>query len=929
MAEQDPVKYFQGEIKRLNYYNSQFLVDRDFNDEQLYHKQMRRLHNRALHTWGIVEGLQVERVQNESKVTVSPGIAIDRLGQEVVLAKRSDALGLDEFGANAQVYVTIRYRDVTDPADKDTSDTQAEGERYRRWTERPEVKASATEPAADAPEVLLAVVKLDGARAVADVLPSKRRYAGSRIGSSADGREFGIYADPAGAWHFFDGGTGTDRLTIDDKGNVGVGTPPTTARLSVLTSPGPYDGTLVDFVVEGPYRLSLRSKAPARDTVSYHFDLVNNLGNRFDDFLVFDRGSVGVGTVPSQKLHVKGTVYSESGGFMFPDGTTQATAAGTATIPARNVSAGTFGEGVGGGNYTFPAAVYWGTAAARTEMKEDAGVPASRSGFFETNAPVNYYPGANSWQHLIEARHSNNANNYALQIAGSFFDQNLYVRKTNNNGAAGWSRFVLINSGGKAGLGTDNPLGPLSIGDSSVAGSDGYIVIGKKTAAGSTRHFRIGFDDSLNFTIGDYGHSNNAGTWAAQLAINWEAPANSLYIDSVGNIGVGTAKPVSQLTVRKDAVGALGPVLTLMNNGGSGGAGGAIDFHCYNALGKAAGARVQSLDDGSLSAHVSFQTKKPGSNDNALVERMRINSGGDVSIGSNAYSGAKLVVDTGGGTGSSLKCEHRGSNFIVRPYSDGGSVTVIENTGGGALLVNPGGGNVGIGANGPTVRLAVGGNGKDVYATDVWVERNLHVQGNETLTQGGRGRLRIGTAWSYVGIYAETSSTNAANDLILGASSNTVRVEQNLVVSGAISCGGRIALKTVHGTYVTAEPGQGAKMRTNNTRLEWEQFTLEMACSREFKENISDLTADEATATLRQLNPVKYDYKGDRAFRPNLGFIAEEMPANLASVDRRTISPFEVVPVLTRVLKEQQECIARLEEAVRALREEVGRGRPV
>lgn len=88
-------------------------------------------------------------------------------------------------------------------------------------------------------------------------------------------------------------------------------------------------------------------------------------------------------------------------------------------------------------------------------------------------------------------------------------------------------------------------------------------------------------------------------------------------------------------------------------------------------------------------------------------------------------------------------------------------------------------GNVGIGGNSPAVKLAVGSNGTNVYNTDVWVENNIHVQGNEALTQGGRGRLRVGTAWSYVGLYAENSSTGVANDLVLGAGSGIVRVGSN------------------------------------------------------------------------------------------------------------------------------------------------------
>jgi hypothetical protein len=79
----------------------------------------------------------------------------------------------------------------------------------------------------------------------------------------------------------------------------------------------------------------------------------------------------------------------------------------------------------------------------RTLFRDDAGLQGNagaRSGFFETSAPTNYYAGANSWQHLIEARHTNDGNNYAMQIAGSFFDQEFYVRKTNNVASTAWSR---------------------------------------------------------------------------------------------------------------------------------------------------------------------------------------------------------------------------------------------------------------------------------------------------------------------------------------------------------------------------------------------------------------------------------------------------------------------------------------------------------
>lgn len=117
----------------------------------------------------------------------------------------------------------------------------------------------------------------------------------------------------------------------------------------------------------------------------------------------------------------------------------------------------------------------------------------------------------------------------------------------------------------------------------------------------------------------------------------------------------------------------------------------------------------------------------------------------------------------------------------------------VRKSGATDVFVSGTNGNVGIGASAPAVKLAVKGNGTNVYNTDVWVENNMHIQGNETMAQGGRGRLRIGSVWGYNGLYAEQTSTAANNDLILGASSGIVRVgpggasQQNLYLMNGIN----------------------------------------------------------------------------------------------------------------------------------------------
>lgn len=107
-----------------------------------------------------------------------------------------------------------------------------------------------------------------------------------------------------------------------------------------------------------------------------------------------------------------------------------------------------------------------------------------------------------------------------------------------------------INVTGNVGIGTTKPLGPLSVGDSSVAGSDGFLVIGKMAGTGGgNRHFRIGFDANFNFVIGDYGNNNGAGTWLSPFAMAYSAPSNSLYINGNGSVGIGTNSPGAKLDV--------------------------------------------------------------------------------------------------------------------------------------------------------------------------------------------------------------------------------------------------------------------------------------------------------------------------------------------------------------------------------------------
>jgi hypothetical protein len=199
--------------------------------------------------------------------------------------------------------------------------------------------------------------------------------------------------------------------------------------------------------------------------------------------------NVGIGTTsPSYKLHVTGDIYANGGwfrvsgtngicwesygpGWYVQDGTWLRTYnnasiwANTGTIATNGsfscgyggtsgpsggaIFSGSVGVGTSTPSYTLDlntGTFAFGNGNVRTQSRDDAGLQGNagaQSGFFETSAPspVGDWPvGASSWWHMIDCRHSNNSNNYALQIAGSFFNQDLYYRKTNGSANTPWTK---------------------------------------------------------------------------------------------------------------------------------------------------------------------------------------------------------------------------------------------------------------------------------------------------------------------------------------------------------------------------------------------------------------------------------------------------------------------------------------------------------
>lgn len=75
------------ELERITFFNGQQLTADDLSALQRANRELRWLHNRSLHRWGIGLGLDVTGQKGDSAVTISPGYGVDCLGREIILTE--------------------------------------------------------------------------------------------------------------------------------------------------------------------------------------------------------------------------------------------------------------------------------------------------------------------------------------------------------------------------------------------------------------------------------------------------------------------------------------------------------------------------------------------------------------------------------------------------------------------------------------------------------------------------------------------------------------------------------------------------------------------------------------------------------------------------------------------------------------------------
>jgi hypothetical protein len=97
-----------GALERVHYFEGMLLGVNDFEQEQTYFRSKLRRHNRLLHGWGVVTGLEVTPVgSGNAQVSVAPGYALDPCGNEVIV----EAPATVDVPSEGGVLLAVRFEE--------------------------------------------------------------------------------------------------------------------------------------------------------------------------------------------------------------------------------------------------------------------------------------------------------------------------------------------------------------------------------------------------------------------------------------------------------------------------------------------------------------------------------------------------------------------------------------------------------------------------------------------------------------------------------------------------------------------------------------------------------------------------------------------------------------------------------------------------
>ena len=394
-------------------------------------------------------------------------------------------------------------------------------------------------------------------------------------------------------YFFTNGNITTPKLTIASGGNVGIGTTsPTNAKLHIFqASSGASEYTLggaPELTLESGQNTDLYFLSPNTGSARIWFGSpASNIaggiiythnatpasgymyfvaGNNVERMRIQGNGNIGIGTSsPAYKLDVAGEIRSSSGGFRFPDGTVQTTAATGGGGGSVTSVFGRTGAVVAATNdYTW-AQINKSTSSLGDLQTRSAGdlnagtVPIGRLGVSGTANDTTFLRGDNTWAVPSgNSQWASGTNNISYNTGNVGIGTTTPVRQLH----------LVHQSNGQAPVGIDEYGAAPDIrfrrAEGTIANPSGVTfnkAIGAISAAGyggangfSAYRGLISFNASENWT------DSAQGTFIAfyNTATGGSTTSEKMRIDPSGNVGIGTTSPVYKLDVAGQIRSSMG-----------------------------------------------------------------------------------------------------------------------------------------------------------------------------------------------------------------------------------------------------------------------------------------------------------------------------------------------------------------------------------